>query len=81
MTTQPKAFDYEDVRNPLLQARAITELVRLVTQSSERDELRPETLYEVMVTLEDILDAALAGLQPLVDEEDRAIKRLWEGGR
>jgi hypothetical protein len=78
-----KDFDvHADVRDPLLKARAITEVVRLATQAS--DELRPEIVYEAMLAVEDIIDAALAGLNPLIEEDEQclqdAFKRLREGG-
>ena len=64
-------FDvHADVRDPILKARAITEMVRLAAQSNG-DELRPATLYEVMLAVEDYLDTALAGLKPLIDEDER----------
>jgi hypothetical protein len=80
-----KDFDvHQDVRDPLLQARAIVEMVRLASQTTG-DELRPEILYETMLALEDILDTALAGLQPLIEEDEQclqdAITREREGRR
>jgi hypothetical protein len=77
-----KDFDvHTDVRDPLLKARAITEMVRLACQA--RDELHPEILYEAMLALEDIIDAAFAGLTPLIEEDEQALQdalqRLMEG--
>ena len=74
-----KVFDHNDVRDTIFQAQAITHLVQLATQAT--DELSPETVYHLMRALEGILDEALEGLQPLVDEEDAAIKRLFAGQR
>lgn len=72
-----KVFDHNDVRDTILQAQTITQLTQLATQTT--DEFNPETIYHLMRALESILDAALEGLQPLADEEDAAIKRLWAG--
>jgi hypothetical protein len=67
-------FDvHADVRDPILKARAITEMVRLAAQSNG-DELRPAMLYEVMLAMQDYLDAALAGLRPLIDEDEQAVQ-------
>jgi hypothetical protein len=75
-------FDvHADVRDHILKARAITEMVCLACQA--RDELRPEILYEAMLALEDIIDAALTGLKPLIEEDEQALQdaleRLIEG--
>jgi hypothetical protein len=71
-----------DLHDPLLKARAMIEMVRLATQAD--DELRSEIVYEAMLAVEDILNAALAGLQPLIEEDEQclqdAFKRLREGG-
>jgi hypothetical protein len=59
-------FDvHADVRDPILKARAIVEMVRLAAQS-DGDELRPATVYETMLAVEDLLDTALTGLAPLI---------------
>jgi hypothetical protein len=64
-------FDvHTDVRDPLERARGIVEMVRLAAQSAG-DELRPEALYEAMLAVEDFLDTAVAGLKPLIDEDER----------
>jgi hypothetical protein len=78
-----KDFDVcADVRDPLEKARAIVEMVRLAAQTTG-DELRPEILYETMLAVEDLIDAALAGLKPLIDEAEQclqdALQRLMEG--
>jgi hypothetical protein len=75
-------FDvHADVRDRILKARAITEIVHLACQA--RDELRPEILYEAMLALEDIIDAAVTGLKPLIEEDEQALQdaleRLMEG--
>ena len=64
-------FDvHADVRDPILRARAIAEMTRLAAQS-HGDELRPETLCEAMRAVEEYLETALAGLKPLVDEDEQ----------
>jgi hypothetical protein len=54
----------------------MSELVRLACQA--RDELRPEIVYEAMLAVEDIMDAALAGLKPLIEADEQALQDALE---
>jgi hypothetical protein len=52
------------------------ELVRLACQA--RDEIRPEIVYEAMLAVEDIMYPALAGLKPLIEEDEQALQDALE---
>ena len=54
----------------------MSELVRLACQA--RDELRPEIVYEAMLAVEDIMDAAFAGLKPLIEADEQALQDALE---
>jgi hypothetical protein len=71
--------DMQAIRNALLRANAITEMVRLASQTTG-DEFRPCTVYEAMLAIQDGIDLALEELKPLVQEQDSPRHKILYSG-
>jgi hypothetical protein len=70
----------DTLENILLRVQAIATMTRLAAQQTT-DELRPETVYETMLAIEDYLDEALHRLLPLKREAEASIDRVLQGLR
>ena len=71
-------IDTQAIRNALLRASSISELMRLAAQSTG-DELRPEAVYEACLAIQDLIETALDLINPLVQEEARQLHAAVSG--